>query len=76
MRFEIHRHVWSVRRCESRSETFTCREAPALQGDSPAAGGASNRKLVIRLTDTNLRLRSITATPRRSRSAYLLAGGH
>jgi hypothetical protein len=62
---------------KSRSQTITCKgSARSCRATVPLAGGASNRKLVIRLTDTNLRLRSITAVPRRSRSAYLLTGGH
>ena len=40
------------------------------------AGGAHNRKIVIRLTDTNLRLRSIKAPPRREHAAYSLTTGH
>lgn len=62
---------------KSRSQTITCKgSARSCRATVPLAGGAINRELAIRLTDTNLRLRSITATPRKSRSAYLLTGGH
>jgi hypothetical protein len=40
------------------------------------AGGASNRRLLIKLTDTNLRLTSVTVAPKRSRSAYVLTSAH
>jgi hypothetical protein len=39
------------------------------------AGGASNRKITIRLTDTDLQLASVKAYPSSSRSAYSLSGG-
>jgi hypothetical protein len=39
-----------------------------------AAGGASNRKLIIKLTDTNLRLLSVAAVSSSSSGAYLLTG--
>ncbi len=50
--------------------------ARACQANVSIAGGASNRKLVIKLTDTNLRLTSVTASPKGSRGAYVLTGGH
>ncbi len=40
------------------------------------AGGAHNRKLVIRLTDTDFSLRSIKAPPKRNHAAYSLTNGH
>ncbi len=39
------------------------------------AGGASNKKLQIALTDTNLKLVRIVAKPSSVRGAYLLSGG-
>jgi hypothetical protein len=39
------------------------------------AGGARNRRIVIRLTDTDFLLRSIKAPPRRAHAAYSLTGG-
>jgi hypothetical protein len=40
------------------------------------AGGARNRRIVIRLTDTDLLLRSIKAPPKRAHAAYSLTRGH
>ncbi len=39
------------------------------------AGGAQDRKIVIRLTNTNLSLRSVKALSSRKRPAYSLSGG-
>jgi hypothetical protein len=39
------------------------------------AGGASNRTITIRLTDTDLRLESVKAYPTSSRDAYTLSDG-
>ncbi len=59
------------------SRTVRCRgTARSCTAQVSIAGGASNRTLVIKLTDTNLRLRSVTASPKRASSAYLLSGGH
>ncbi len=59
------------------SRTVRCRgTARSCAAQVSIAGGATNRKLVIKLTDTNLRLRSVRAVPGRSRGAYLLSGGH
>jgi hypothetical protein len=40
------------------------------------AGGARNREIVIRLTNTDLSLQSVKASPRRERAAYSLTRGH
>jgi hypothetical protein len=40
------------------------------------AGGARDRRIVIRLTDTDFLLRSIKAPPRRKHAAYGLTDGH
>jgi hypothetical protein len=40
------------------------------------AGGARNREIVIRLTNANVSLRSVTAPPPREHAAYSLADGH
>ena len=40
------------------------------------AGGARDRKIVIRLTDTDLLLRSIKGPPKRAHAAYGLTEGH
>jgi hypothetical protein len=59
------------------TRTVRCRGAArSCTAAVSIAGGASNRKLVIKLTDTNLRLKSVTAVPKRSERAYLLTGGH
>ncbi len=59
------------------TRTVRCRgNARLCTAQVSIAGGASNRKLIIKLTDTNLRLTSVTAVPKRSSSAYLLSGGH
>lgn len=61
----------------SGTQTIRCRgTARACTAQVSLAGGAVNRKLVIRLSDTNLRLRSVDAVPASSRGAYLLSGGH
>jgi hypothetical protein len=39
-------------------------------------GGARNREIVIRLTNTNLSLRSVKAPPTRKHAAYSLTHGH
>jgi hypothetical protein len=39
-------------------------------------GGARNRRLVIRLTDTDFLLRSVQGPPRRAHAAYGLTNGH
>ena len=40
------------------------------------AGGARNRRIVIRLTDTDFLLRSVKAPPQRAHAAYGLSRGH
>jgi hypothetical protein len=58
------------------TKLIRCKGGPrACTATVPIAGGASNRKLIIKLTDTNLRLLSVTAVPVRSNGAYLLTGG-
>ena len=59
------------------TRTVRCRgTARSCTASVSLAGGASNRRIVIKLTDTNLRLTSVAAVPKRSSSAYLLTGGH
>ncbi len=50
-------------------------ERALLSGTNHLAGGSHNRKIVIRLTDTNLALRSVKAPPRREHAAYMLTDG-
>ena len=40
------------------------------------AGGARNRQITIRLTDTDFSLRSVKAPPKRKHAAYSLTNGH
>ena len=49
--------------------------AHACEATVSIAGGASKRKLVIELSDTNLRLTSVTASPKSSQRAYTLRHG-
>jgi hypothetical protein len=59
------------------TRTIACHgTATSCTATVPIARGANNRKLVIRLTDTNLRLLSVSAVPRSSEGAYLLTGPH
>ena len=58
------------------TKTITCKgNANSCTATIPIAGGASNRKLIIKLTDTNFRLKSVTAVPKSSSGAYLLTNG-
>lgn len=58
------------------TRTIQCKGgASACTATVPIAGGASNRKQIIRLSDTNLQLLSVKAFPRSSTGAYLLTGG-
>jgi hypothetical protein len=59
------------------NQTIDCAgNAGSCGATVPLAGGARNRKLTIKLTDTNLRLLSVAAFPRSSDGAYLLTAGH
>jgi hypothetical protein len=59
------------------TRTIACHgTATSCTATVPIARGANDRKLVIRLTATNLRLLSVTAVPRGSEGAYLLTGPH
>ena len=61
----------------SGTQTVRCHGgAHSCEATVSIAGGASNRKLVIGLSDTNLRLTSVTATPKSSQRAYTLSHGH
>ena len=61
----------------TRTRTIACHgAATSCTALVPIARGANGRKLVIRLTDTNLRLLSVTAVPRSSEGAYLLTSPH
>jgi hypothetical protein len=58
------------------SRIVKCRgSARSCQARISLAGGAHNRKIVIRLTDTNLALHSVKAPPRRKHAAYMLTDG-
>jgi len=58
------------------TKTINCKgNANSCTATVPLAGGASNRKLIIKLTDTNLTLRSVTAVPKSSSGSYLLTKG-
>jgi hypothetical protein len=57
-----------VVRC--RGGARSCRATVSL------AGGARNRRIVIRLSDTDFLLKSVKAPPRRAHAAYGLTGGH
>jgi hypothetical protein len=57
-----------VVRC--RGGARSCRATVSL------AGGARNRRIAIRLSDTDFRLKSVKAPPRRAHAAYGLTGGH
>ncbi len=61
----------------SGTQTVRCHGgAHACEATVSIAGGASNRKLVIGLSDTNFRLTSVTASPKSSQRAYTLSRGH
>lgn len=54
-----------------------CRgSAGSCQARVNIAGGASNRKLTVQLTDTDLRLTSVKVSPSSSRGAYSLSHEH
>ncbi|MGO9083045.1 MAG: hypothetical protein ACLQDY_29135 [Streptosporangiaceae bacterium] len=55
--------------------TAILRTVPGPQEVQPR-GGASNRRIVIRLTGQHLRLHSVRVHPRSSRGAYSLSHGH
>lgn len=60
----------------SSGQVVRCRgDGRSCQARISIAGGASNRRITIRLTDTNLSLRSVTVSPKSSRGAYRLSGG-
>jgi hypothetical protein len=50
--------------------------ARACEARISIAGGASNRKVIIRLTSRGLRFRSVTAIPRTPQLGYSLNDGH
>jgi hypothetical protein len=59
------------------NQVVKCRgTARSCRASINLAGGAHNRKLVIRLTETDFSLRSIKAPPRRNHAAYSLTSGH
>jgi hypothetical protein len=59
------------------NQVVRCRgSARSCRATINLAGGAHNRKIVIRLTDTDLSLRSIKAPPKRRHAAYSLTTGH
>jgi hypothetical protein len=58
------------------AQQVSCRgDGQSCKARIDLAGGASNRKITIRLTDTDLRLESVKAYPNSSRSAYSLSDG-
>jgi hypothetical protein len=58
-------------------QVVKCRgTARSCQARINLAGGARNREIVIRLTNTNLSLRSVKAPPKRKHAAYSLTHGH
>lgn len=60
----------------ARTVSLTCRgNASACTATISLAGGASNEKLEIALSDTNLRLVSVIARPAYIHGAYLLSKG-
>jgi type 1 fimbria pilin len=59
---------------KAKTTTVTCRgTATACTATVSIAGGASSRPVVIRLTARNLKLRSVTVTPARSKGAVSLS---
>ena len=55
----------------------TCEGSPrSCRARISLAGGARNREIVIRLTSSDLSLRSVTSPPRQKRPAYSLTDGH
>lgn len=66
-----------ARHREGGPRTIRCQgRATSCTAIVPLTGGASNRKLIIELTNTHLRLVSETAIPRSSDGTYLLTDGH
>ncbi len=62
---------------EGGTRTIRCQgSATSCTAILPLAGGATNRKLIIELPDTNLQLVSEAAIPRSSGGTYLLTKGH
>jgi hypothetical protein len=58
------------------SATANCRgSATFCEATFSLAGGASNKRLTVRLTDTNLKLLAVNATPAFVHGAYRLFGG-
>lgn len=60
----------ALRTVACRGGSHLCRAKVSL------AGGASNEQIVVRLTDTDLRLVSIRPNRSYLRGAYLVSGGH
>ena len=60
----------------AKSVPVTCKgNATACKAVVSVAGGASNKKLRIALSDTDLKLKSVVAKPSSIRGAYELSGG-
>ncbi len=60
----------------ARTLSITCRGGSgSCNAVVPVAGGASNEKLRVALTDTNLKLVSVTPRPSFIRGGYLLTRG-
>jgi hypothetical protein len=58
------------------SSTASCRgSATFCEATFSLAGGASNKRLTVQLTDTNLKLLAVNATPAFVHGAYRLFGG-
>ncbi|MCW2951750.1 MAG: hypothetical protein JWQ48_920 [Conexibacter sp.] len=58
----------------AKTTTVRCRgSATACTATVSIAGRASSRSVVIRLTARNLKLRSVTVTPARSRGSYSIS---
>jgi hypothetical protein len=59
------------------SASATCRGTDKLcEAKFSLAGGASNKRLTIRLPDTDLKLLAVNAVPAYVHQAYSLSGGH